>query len=243
MREEDITQKHSIGKPIDEELEREMRNINEEHIEKEQENVVSSDNDKTNKENVNKKVSEEDATQRQSTGKQKEKKIEQEMRKINEGHIEKQQEKLSDENDKRSKADSIEKEEQKEKDEKTEENNVTNKELQENRETNNQTRKIIEEEKTNKQKIQNEVIINQNGNEFQNNGKNTAGQKGDYWGEEREEHGGKNTKIKEKEKLLTGNWETQQREEILVEEALMIYNDKRKEVIIKTIKTKKRRAV
>ena len=62
--EEDITQKHSIGKPIDGELEREMRNINEERIEKQQENVVSNDNDKTNKENVNTKVREEDATQR-----------------------------------------------------------------------------------------------------------------------------------------------------------------------------------
>ena len=47
-----------------------MRNINEEHIEKQQENVVSNDNDKTNKENANNKVREEDATQRQSTGKQ-----------------------------------------------------------------------------------------------------------------------------------------------------------------------------
>ena len=44
---------------------------------------------------------------------------------------------------------------------------------------------------------------------------------------EREEHdkGRKNTKRKEKEKLLTGNQENQQREEILVEETLMIYND------------------
>ena len=58
---------------------------------------------------------------------------------------------------------------------------------------------------------------------------------------EREEHGegGKNKKIKEKEKLLTGNHENQQRKEILVKEALMIYNDEIKEVIIKTIKTKK----
>ena len=64
-----------------------MRNINEEHIEKQQENVVSNDNDKTNKENVNKKVREEDATQRQSTGKQIEKKTEWEMRNINEEHI------------------------------------------------------------------------------------------------------------------------------------------------------------
>ena len=47
--EENITQKHSIGKPIDAELETEMRNINEEHIEKQQEYVVSNDNDKTNK--------------------------------------------------------------------------------------------------------------------------------------------------------------------------------------------------
>ena len=47
-----------------------MRNINEEHIEKQQENVVSNDNDKTNKENANNKVREEDVTQRQSTGKQ-----------------------------------------------------------------------------------------------------------------------------------------------------------------------------
>ena len=65
---------------------------------------------------------------------------------------------------------------------------------------------------------------------MQNNGKSTEGQKGDKWGEEREEHdqGGKNKKIKEKEKLLTGNWENQQREEILVEDALMIYNDEKK---------------
>ena len=41
-----------------------MRNINEEHIEKQQENVVSNDNDKANKENLNNKVREEDATQR-----------------------------------------------------------------------------------------------------------------------------------------------------------------------------------
>ena len=41
-----------------------MRNINEEHIEKQQENVVSNDNDKTNKENVNNKVREKDATKR-----------------------------------------------------------------------------------------------------------------------------------------------------------------------------------
>ena len=74
------------------------------------------------------------------------------MRNINEEHIEKQQEKLSDENDKRSKADGIVKEEQKEKDEKAEERNVSNKEPQENSEANNQTRKRIEEEKTNKQK-------------------------------------------------------------------------------------------
>ena len=49
--------------------------------------------------------------------------------------------------------------------------------------------------------------MNQNGNELQNNGKSTEGQKGDKWGEEREKHdkGGKNKKIKEKEKLLTGN--------------------------------------
>ena len=49
-------------------------------------------------------------------------------------------------------------------------------------------------------------MVNQNGNELQNNGKRTEGQKGNNWGEEREEHdkGGKNTKIKEKEKLLTG---------------------------------------
>ena len=47
-----------------------MRNINEEHIEKQQENVVSNDNGKTNKENANNKVREEDATQRQSTEKQ-----------------------------------------------------------------------------------------------------------------------------------------------------------------------------
>ena len=60
---------------MDEELEREMRNINEEHIEKQQENVVSNDNDTANKENVNNKVREEDATQRQSTGKQIEKKM------------------------------------------------------------------------------------------------------------------------------------------------------------------------
>ena len=64
-----------------------MRNINEEHIEKQQENVVSNDNDKTNKENVNKKVREEDATQRQSTGKQIEKKTEWEMRNINDEDI------------------------------------------------------------------------------------------------------------------------------------------------------------
>ena len=36
-------------------------------------------------------------------------------------------------------------------------------------------------------------------------------------------------------KLLTGDRENQQREEILVEETLMIYNDEEKEVIIKTI--------
>ena len=61
---------------MDEELKRGMRNINQEHIEKQQENVVSNDNDKTNKENANNKVREEDATQRQSTGKQIKKKIE-----------------------------------------------------------------------------------------------------------------------------------------------------------------------
>ena len=64
VNEENITQKHSIGKPIEVELERKMRNINEEHIEKQQENVVSNDNDKANKENLNNKVREEDATQR-----------------------------------------------------------------------------------------------------------------------------------------------------------------------------------
>ena len=69
-----------------------MRNINEEHIEKQQENVVSNDNDKTNKENVNNKVREKDATKRQLTGKQIEKKMEWQMRNINEEHIEKQQE-------------------------------------------------------------------------------------------------------------------------------------------------------
>ena len=53
-----------------------MRNINEEHIEKQQENVVSNDNYKTNKENVNNNVRKEDATERQSTGKQIEKKTE-----------------------------------------------------------------------------------------------------------------------------------------------------------------------
>ena len=35
-------------------------------------------------------------------------------------------------------------------------------------------------------KIHNEVIVNQNANELQNNGKSTEGQKGDNWGEERE---------------------------------------------------------
>ena len=78
---------------------------------------------------------------------------------------------------------------------KTEEKNVSNKESQENSETNNQTRKRIEEEKTNKQKIQNEVIVNQNGNELQNNGKSTEGQKGDKWGEERERNMVKEEKI------------------------------------------------
>ena len=151
VNEENITQKHSIGKPMDVELEREMRNINEVRIKKQQEIVVSNDNDKTNKENVNNKVREEDVTQRQSTGKQIEKNMEWQMRNINGEHIEKQQERLSGENDQRSLADGIEKEEKKEKDEKTEEKNVSNKESQENRETNNQTRKIIEKEKqTNK---------------------------------------------------------------------------------------------
>ena len=42
------------------EIEREMRNINELRIKKQQEIVVSNDNDKTNKENVNTKVREED---------------------------------------------------------------------------------------------------------------------------------------------------------------------------------------
>ena len=42
------------------------------------------------------------------------------------------------------------------------------------------------------------------------------------------DQGGKNKKIKEKEKLLIGNRENQQREEILVEETLMIYNDEKK---------------
>ena len=136
---------------MDVELEREMRNINEVRIKKQQEIVVSNDNDKTNKENVNNKVRQEDVTQRQSTGKQIEKNMEWQMRNINGEHIEKQQERLSGENDKRSLADGIEKEEKKEKDEKTEEKNVSNKESQENRETNNQTRKIIEKEKqTNK---------------------------------------------------------------------------------------------
>ena len=92
---------------MDEELKRGMRNINQEHIEKQQENVVSNDNDKTNKENANNKVREEDATQRQSTGKQIKKKIEWQTRNITEEHIEKQQEKLSDEKDKRSKTDGI----------------------------------------------------------------------------------------------------------------------------------------
>ena len=47
--------------------------------------------------------------------------------------------------------------------------------------------------------MQNEVIVNQNGNELLNNGKSTEEQKGDNWGEVREEYdkGGKNTKIKE----------------------------------------------
>ena len=63
---------------------------------------------------------------------------------------------------------------------------LVNKESQENSETNNQKRKRIEEEKRNKQKVQNEVIVNQNGNELQNNAKRTKGQKGDKWGEERE---------------------------------------------------------
>ena len=66
-----------------------MRKINQEHIEKQQKNVVINDNDKTNKENVNNKVREEDATQRQSTGKQIEKKMEWQTRNINEEHIEK----------------------------------------------------------------------------------------------------------------------------------------------------------
>ena len=39
------------------------------------------------------------------------------------------------------------------------------------RQTNKQTRKRIEKKKTNRQKIQNEVIVNQNGNELQNNRK------------------------------------------------------------------------
>ena len=45
---------------MDVEIEREMRNINEVRIKKQQEIVVSNDNDKTNKENVNTKVREED---------------------------------------------------------------------------------------------------------------------------------------------------------------------------------------
>ena len=111
------------------------------------------------------------------------------------------------------KADGIEKEQQKEKDEKIKEKNVSNKESQKNNETNNQTRKRIEEEKTNKQKKKKTEWRN-NKSKWKwiaNNGKSTEGQKGDKWGEQREEHdkGGKNTKIKEKEKLLTGNWENQ----------------------------------
>ena len=63
---------------------------------------------------------------------------------------------------------------------------------------------------------------------MQNNRKSIEGQKGDNWGEEREKHDTKNTKIKEMKKPATGDWENQQREEILVEEALMIYNDEKK---------------
>ena len=63
---------------------------------------------------------------------------------------------------------------------------------------------------------------------MQNNRKSTEGQKGDNWGEERGQHDTKNSKIKEKEKLLIGNRENEQREEATVEEALMIYNDGKK---------------
>ena len=46
-------------------------------------------------------------------------------------------------------------------------------------------------------------------------------------GEKREKHDTKNTKIKVMKKPAKGDRENQQREEILVEEALMIYNDEK----------------